>query len=56
MNFFFVYLDQKCLFKAFVLRQKWQISRRRFVFIGAILHSAAPGLRTIKGEVLDIFL
>ena len=26
-----------------------------FAFIVAILPSAAPGLRTIKGEVLDIF-
>ena len=42
-------------FKAFVWGKNGNFQEGVFVFIVAILPSAAPGLRTIKGDVLDIF-
>ena len=54
-NFYLFILTGSAFLRLLFWGKNGKFQEGVFVFIVAILSSAAPGLRTIKGEVLDIF-
>ena len=54
-NFFLFILTRSAFLRLLFWGKNGKFQEGVFVFIVAILPSAAQGLRTIKGEVLDIF-